>query len=146
MLKNKIYIASDHAGYALKEKICAFFKAENFKYEDLGTDSEASCDYPDYAHLLASNMDTQSFGVLICGSGIGVSMAANRHKNIRCALCSESLSAKLAREHNDANVLAIGARLIGIDMAIEMIKTFVNTEFNGGRHSKRVEKIEVQPC
>ncbi|MCG4231165.1 RpiB/LacA/LacB family sugar-phosphate isomerase, partial [Campylobacter jejuni] len=102
-----------------------------------------SCDYPDYAHLLASKIDEQSFGILICGSGIGISIAANRHKNIRCALCNESLSAKLARKHNDANVLAFGGRLIGIDAAIDMIENFIQTPFDQGRHVKRIQKIEV---
>ncbi|PCM57380.1 ribose-5-phosphate isomerase, partial [Campylobacter sp. BCW_8712] len=116
MLREKIYIASDHAGFELKEKICVFLKEKNIIFNDLGTNTCASCDYPDYAHLLAEKIDKRSFGILICGSGIGISIAANRHKNIRCALCHESLSAELARRHNDANVLALGGRLIGIEL------------------------------
>ncbi|TKX30989.1 ribose 5-phosphate isomerase B [Campylobacter estrildidarum] len=143
MLKEKIYIASDHAGFYLKEKICAYLKEKQIKFEDLGTNSANSCDYPDFAHLLASKIDQNSFGILICGSGIGISITANRHKNIRCALCQESLSAKLARKHNDANVLALGGRLIGTDMAIEIIENFIQTPFEKGRHIKRIQKIEV---
>ncbi|EHY1194778.1 ribose 5-phosphate isomerase B [Campylobacter coli] len=143
MLRKKIYIASDHAGFMLKEKICTFLKEKQIPFDDLGTNDPTSCDYPDYAHLLASKIDEQSFGILICGSGIGISVAANRHKNIRCALCNESLSAKLARKHNDANVLAFGGRLIGIDAAIDMIENFIQTPFDQGRHVKRIQKIEV---
>ncbi|TKX32370.1 ribose 5-phosphate isomerase B [Campylobacter aviculae] len=143
MLKEKIYIASDHAGFHLKEKICLYFIEKQIAFEDLGTNSSNSCDYPDFAHLLASKIDQNSFGILICGSGIGVSITANRHKNIRCALCQESLSAKLARKHNDANVLALGGRLIGADMAIDIIENFIQTPFEKGRHVKRIQKIEV---
>lgn len=143
MLKKQIYIANDHAGLELKEKICLFLKEKNIPFTDLGTNSKTSCDYPDYAHLLASKIDEESFGILICGSGVGVSIAANRHKNIRCALCAESLSAKLARKHNDANVLALGARLIGIDLAFEIIENFIQTPFDKERHIQRIQKIEA---
>lgn len=170
MSKCKIYIAADHGGYALKAKIHAFLKEQGFDAQDLGTNSEKPCDYADYAHILAAkcvnlanfkdkidensekianlsqkndeNSDKMGFGILICGSGIGVSIAANRHKGVRCALCHEPLSAALARKHNDANVLALGARLIGEVMAFEIVKSFLNTEFEGGRHIKRIEKIE----
>ncbi|KAA6228417.1 MULTISPECIES: ribose 5-phosphate isomerase B [unclassified Campylobacter] len=143
MLKDKIYIASDHAGFDLKTQICTFLKDENLNFKDLGTNNKESCDYPDFAHLLAKNIDETSFGIIICGSGIGVSIAANRHENIRCALCSESLSARLARKHNDANVLALGGRLIGISLAIDIITNFINTPFENGRHIQRIQKIEV---
>lgn len=142
MLRKKIYIASDHAGFELKEKICTFFKEQKLNYINLGTHDTTSCDYPDYAHLLSAKIDNESFGILICGSGIGISIAANRHKNIRCALCHESLSAKLSRQHNDANVLALGGRLIGIELAIEIINIFITTSFENGRHLKRIQKIE----
>lgn len=142
MTKNSLLIASDHAGFALKKALCEFFKNEGIEFEDLGTSDEKSCDYPDYAHLLAQKLDKTKKGILICGSGIGVSISANRHKNVRCALCSEPLSARLARKHNDANVLALGARLIGLDLAIEIVKEFLYTEFEGGRHCLRVQKIE----
>ena len=144
MLKKKIYLASDHAGFELKEKICDFLQTENIPFEDLGTKDKSSCDYPDYAHLLASKIDDESFGILICGSGIGISIAANRHENIRCALCNESLSAKLARKHNDANVLALGGRLVGIELAIDIIQNFIQTPFEKGRHMKRIQKLEVK--
>lgn len=143
MLREKIYIASDHAGFELKEKICAFFENEHISFTDLGTNSTQSCDYPDYAHSLVSKIDSKSFGILICGTGIGISIAANRHKGIRCALCSESLSAKFARKHNDANVLALGARIIGVDLALDIIKNFIQTPFDEGRHINRIQKIEV---
>lgn len=141
MLREILYIASDHAGFALKEKICSIFKEEQIPFVNLGTYSNESCDYPDYADLLAQKMDTKSFGILICGSGVGISIAANRHKNIRCALCSESLSATLARRHNDANVLALGGRLVGVDLALDIIKTFIKTPFEAGRHEKRIQKL-----
>jgi len=143
MLREKIYLASDHAGFELKNQILTFLEKQEFCFEDLGTNNTQSCDYPDYAHLLANKIKQNDFGVLICGSGIGISIAANRHKNIRCALCNESLSAKLARKHNDANVLALGARLIGVDLALDIIKTFIQTPFDGGRHLQRIQKIEV---
>ena len=139
----KIAIGSDHGGVDLKAEIKDFLTKEGYEIKDFGTNYTDSCDYPDYAHLLASKIDEQSFGILICGSGIGISIAANRHKNIRCALCNESLSAKLARKHNDANVLAFGGRLIGIDAAIDMIENFIQTPFDQGRHVKRIQKIEV---
>ncbi|MCV3451505.1 allose-6-phosphate isomerase / ribose-5-phosphate isomerase B [Campylobacter lari] len=144
MLREKIYIASDHAGFILKQEIINFLQEKNINFKDLGPFSEDRCDYPDYAHLLSSKIDENSFGILVCGSGIGMSIAANRHKNIRCALCNESLSAKLSREHNDANVLALGARLIGVDMAFEIISNFINTSFSGGRHCVRINKIEAK--
>lgn len=143
MLKEKIYIASDHAGYILKEKLCKHLLEKKINFTDLGAHDEKSCDYPDYAHLLAQKIDQTSFGVLICGSGIGISIAANRHSNIRCALCGESLSAELSRKHNDANVLALGGRLLGVDLAIDILEKFINTPFEEGRHIQRIQKIEV---
>ncbi|HEG2581361.1 TPA: ribose 5-phosphate isomerase B [Campylobacter lari] len=144
MLREKIYIASDHAGFVLKQEIINFLQEKNIGFEDLGPFSEDRCDYPDYAHLLSSKINENSFGILVCGSGIGMSIAANRHTNIRCALCNEPLSARLSREHNDANVLALGARLTGVDMAFEIISNFINTSFSGGRHCVRISKIEAK--
>ncbi|BEK14007.1 ribose 5-phosphate isomerase B [Campylobacter lari] len=144
MLREKIYIASDHAGFILKQEIINFLQEKNINFEDLGPFSNDRCDYPDYAHLLSSKINETSFGILVCGSGIGMSIAANRHTNIRCALCNEPLSAKLSREHNDANVLALGSRLTGIDMAFEIINNFINTSFSGGRHCARISKIEAK--
>ncbi|AJC87632.1 ribose 5-phosphate isomerase B [Campylobacter insulaenigrae] len=142
MLREKIFVASDHAGFELKEKITLFLQDQKISYEDLGPFDASRCDYPDFAHSLSSKINEKTFGILICGSGIGMSIAANRHKNIRCALCNEPLSAKLSREHNDANVLALGSRLIGVDMAFEIIVNFINTSFSGGRHCQRINKIE----
>lgn len=144
MLRKKILIANDHAGFELKKRLCAFFESANLPYDDLGAHSNEACDYAEFAHKLAGKIDENSFGVLICGSGIGISIAANRHAGIRCALCSESLSAKLARKHNDANVIAMGGRLIGADLAIDLVREFISTEFEGGRHLKRIQKIEVK--
>ena len=144
MLRERLYIASDHAGYELKTKLCAFFKEVQIPFIDLGTNDEKSCDYPDFAHLLTSKIDEKSFGILICGSGIGISIAANRHKNIRCALCSESLSARLARKHNDANVLSMPGRFVTNEEALEIVRTFLSTAYEGGRHQRRIDKIPVK--
>lgn len=139
----KIFIASDHAGFKLKEKIKKLLKTLNLEVIDLGADSaEISVDYPDFANLIAKNIkDDGEYGILICGTGIGISIAANRHSHIRCALCHDVSTAKLAREHNDANVLAFGARVIGDAVAYDMAQAFFATEFAGGRHAKRVDKL-----
>lgn len=136
-----IAIACDHGGYTLKEALKKAFPAVNWL--DLGTNSAESVDYPDYAGKLAAAMkDGQAQrGVLICGSGIGISIAANRHAHIRCALVSETTSARLSRQHNDANVIALGARLIGEEMAKDCVEVFLSTAFEGGRHQKRVDKL-----
>jgi ribose 5-phosphate isomerase B len=138
-----IAIASDHAGVDLKSILKEDLAALGFEVLDLGTQDEQSVDYPDMADALANAIDGQqaSRGVAICGSGIGISMAANRHRHIRAALCHDALSAKLAREHNDANVLAMGARLIGTETARDCLRTFLNTPFEGGRHQRRVDKM-----
>jgi len=137
-MSNTLYIASDHAGFALKAELIEFAQAQ-----DLGTHSAERCDYPDFANALAERvLKENARGILICGSGIGMSIAANRHKGIRAALCTSGLEAELARKHNDANVLCLGARLIGIDTAKECVQRFLNTAFEGGRHAERVEKLE----
>ena len=138
-----IAIASDHAGVDLKSILKEDLAALGFEVLDLGTQDEQSVDYPDMADALANAIDGErvSRGVAICGSGIGISMAANRHRHIRAALCHDTLSAKLAREHNDANVLAMGARLIGTETARDCLRTFLNTPFEGGRHQRRVDKM-----
>jgi ribose 5-phosphate isomerase B len=140
---NKIYIGSDHAGFNLKSILIEYLESLNIDYEDLGTNSDEMVDYPDYGKkvALAVSQNPLSFGVLICGTGIGMSIVANKVKGIRAATCSEPLSAKLSREHNDANILCIGARLIGTLMAIEILNTFINTDFLGDRHEVRVKKI-----
>ena len=136
-------IASDHAGFKLKEEIKKFLIKKRKKVLDLGTKNANSVDYPDYAHLLSRKMRrTQNkFGILVCGSGIGMSMAANKHKNIRAALCYDIKSTKLSRKHNNANVMAIGARLIKKNVALKCVNTFLKTNFDGGRHTRRVKKI-----
>jgi ribose 5-phosphate isomerase B len=142
-MKPTIAIASDHAGFELKELLKNDIRECGFEVADLGTHDGLSVDYPDYANGLCDWITghEDSKGVLICGSGIGMSIAANRHPNIRAALCRDGLSASLARRHNDANVLCLGARLTGSDVAKDALKQFLTTAFEGGRHAKRVEKL-----
>ena len=139
----RVVLASDHAGFKLKEVIKKFLIKKRRKVLDLGTKNSSSVDYPDYAHLLSRKMkETQNkFGILVCGSGTGMSMAANKHKNIRAALCYDIKSTKLSRQHNNANVMSIGARLIKKNAALVCVSTFLKTKFEGGRHIKRVKKI-----
>lgn len=142
-LTKKIFIASDHAGFDLKKVLISELSDLGIEAVDLGCDSATiSVDYPDYAQKLAKKVKTDSdFGILICGSGIGISIAANRFDHIRCALCHNVKSVKLARAHNNANVIALGARFIKSKNALAMIKAFLTTEFEDGRHRKRVEKL-----
>ncbi len=143
MTKNTFAIASDHGGFELKQALAQYLREQDAEVIDLGTHSLESVDYPDYAlemsKWIEKNPDKQ--GILICGSGIGISIAANRHKHVRAALCHDGLSASLARKHNDANVLCLGARLIGIETAKDCVNQFTKSEFEGGRHSARVEKL-----
>ena len=141
-IKN-IILASDHAGFKLKEKIKLFLLKERQKVLDLGTKNTDSVDYPDFAHLLSTKMKNNSkqFGVLVCGSGIGMNMAANRHKSIRAALCYNVKSARLSRQHNNANVITLGARLITKNLALKCVSTFIKTNFKGGHHLRRIKKI-----
>ena len=141
-IKNVI-LASDHAGFRLKEVIKRFLIKKRNKVLDLGTNSADSVDYPDFAHRLSNKMkkDKDQFGVLICGSGIGMDITANKHKNIRAALCYNTKSAKLSRQHNNANVIAIGARLTKKKVALKCVDTFLKTKFKGGRHLRRIKKI-----
>ena len=141
---DKVFLASDHAGFELKNELKEAIKGLGYEVIDLGTDDKSSVDYPDYAHLLASRLEPNCYGVLICGTGIGISIAANRHENVRCALCHDEFTARLAREHNDANVIAFGARVIGAGVAISAAEAFLKTEFAGGRHERRVKKIELE--
>ena len=146
----RIALASDHAAVALKAELAEWLSAAGHEVRDLGPDSTASVDYPDYGYLLANHIAAgkATHGIAICGSGIGISIAVNRHPAVRCALVSEPLSARLAREHNDANVLALGARLTGIDMAKACVEAFIATEFasasslkQNDRHVRRIEKL-----
>lgn len=138
-----VAMASDHAGFAMKLWLKQQLQDEGFTILDLGTDNEQSVDYPDYGLALAKAVIEKRahYGIAICGSGIGISIAANRVAGIRAALCHEGYSAQLARRHNDANVLALGARLIGNDVAKDCALRFLKTAFEGGRHSKRIEKL-----
>lgn len=139
----RIAIASDHAAVGLKADLVSWLGEVGHQVSDLGTNGIESVDYPDYGYKLAEAVagGNADFGIALCGSGIGISIAANRHPGCRCALVSEPLSARLAREHNDANVIAMGARLVGIEMAKACIETFVATPFAGGRHHGRVDKL-----
>ena len=139
----KVVLASDHAGFNLKEEIKNFLIKKKEKILDLGTKNTNSVDYPDYAHLLSKKMkkDKNQLGILICGSGTGMSIVANKHKNIRAALCYNTKSAKLSRLHNDANVMTLGSRLIKKNAALKCVNTFLKTNFDGGRHLRRVKKI-----
>ena len=143
MPKETIAIASDHAGFDLKAQLKQELVAMGFEALDLGPDSTASVDYPDFADRLAAALkDGQAKrGVLICGTGIGISMAANRHRHIRAALVHDVTGARLTRQHNNANVLCLGARLIGADVAKDCLKVFLTTDFEGGRHENRVAKL-----
>ena len=139
----KVILASDHAGFKLKEEIKKFLIKKKKKVMDLGTKKTNSVDYPDYAHLLSKKMKKSKnhFGILICGTGIGMSMVANKHKNIRAALCYNTKSTKLSRQHNNANVMTLGARLIKKNIVFKCVSTFLKTDFDGGRHLPRVKKI-----
>ena len=139
----EVILASDHAGFKLKEEIKKFLIRNKKKVMDLGTKNTSSVDYPDYAHLLSKKMkkSKNQFGILICGTGIGMSMVANKHKNIRAALCYNTKSTKLSRQHNNANVMTIGARLTKKNIALKCVSTFLRTDFDGGRHLRRIKKI-----
>jgi ribose 5-phosphate isomerase B len=138
-----ISVGSDHAGFELKEHIKKYLEQKNFEVIDEGTHSTESVDYPDYGKAVGMRVASgeADFGIAVCGSGIGISIAANKVDGIRCALVSEPLSAELSRRHNDANVLAMGGRLIGKQMAEKIVDVFLNTEFEGGRHERRVKKL-----
>jgi ribose 5-phosphate isomerase B len=143
-MPDTIALASDHAGYALKAMLAEDLRAFGHKVVDLGPAGETSVDYPDYGHALGEAVVSgrARFGIAICGSGIGISIAANRVRGVRAALCTSGLMARLAREHNDANVLALGSRIIGVETARDCVSQFLHTEFAGGRHAARVDKID----
>lgn len=142
-MTKKIVLASDHAGFQMKSRLAAILQAEGYAVQDLGAHSEDRVDYPDYGAALAKAIAAGEAerGVALCGSGIGISIALNRHPAVRAALCHDVTSARLARLHNDANVLVLGARLIGSDVAEECLRVFLSTPFEGGRHAGRVEKL-----
>lgn len=139
----KIAIGSDHAGFRLKEIVKNFLKTRNIEVEDFGTYTEESVDYPDYAFKVGEAVARKDFdfGILICGSGIGMSMAANKVKGVRAALCNDLYTAHVSREHNNANILCMGGRVIGEEVAKEIVSVWLNAKFEGGRHERRVNKI-----
>lgn len=139
-----LVIACDHAGYAMKENVKKYLIEQGHAVTDCGTDSEASCDYPVFAKALCKEITDgkAELGILICGTGIGMSMAANKVKGIRAAVCSDYFSAKFTRAHNDANVMCLGARVTGEGLALELIDIFLNTPFEGGKHLRRIAMFE----
>ena len=139
----KIFISSDHAGFKLKEAIKVYLSKKKLTFQDLGPHNDDRVDYPDYAHKVARkvNSSKNNIGILVCGSGMGMNIAANRHKNIRAAQCFNLKSTKLSRLHNDANIITLGSRLLTKKNALSCVSIFLNTKFEGGRHSKRIKKI-----
>lgn len=140
-----IGVGSDHAGFELKTKLLSYLRDQSLVVEDFGAHSHESVDYPDVAHQLALAIEDQRIerGVLVCGTGVGMSIAANRHAGVRAIVCSEPLSVRMSRQHNDANVVCLGARIIGEEMAQEIVDEFLRTEFDGGRHARRIAKLEL---
>lgn len=140
----KIIIASDHAGYVLKEKIKPYLEKKGFKIKDLGTCSKERCDYPKFAYLLAKEISSGNFkrGILLCKTGIGNSIVANRFARVRAALCYNVKAARLSREHNDSNVLILGSAFVNVKLARKIIAVWLNTEFQGGRHKRRLNQIK----
>ena len=139
----KIFISSDHAGFKLKEEIKSHLSKKKISFKDMGPFNDDRVDYPDYAHKVARKVKTNknNVGILVCGSGMGMNIAANRHKNIRAAQCFNLKSTKLSRLHNDANIITLGSRLLNKKLALNCVNTFLNTKFEGGRHIKRIKKI-----
>jgi len=140
----QIFLGADHGGYELKDQIAAYLKSSGHKVTDLGTNNSDSVDYPEYGHLVAKSViaNQGSLGIVVCGSGIGISIAANKVEGIRAALCHCVEYAKLAKQHNNANVLALGGRFLTKEEAIQIVDTFLTTDFEGGRHQLRIDKIE----
>lgn len=139
-------VACDHAGLELKLAVVAELQGQGISVRDFGTDVAASCDYPDYAHAVGQAIRGHEIerAILVCGTGVGMSIAANRHDAVRAVVCSEPLSARFARQHNDANVLCLGARIIGVGTAIDIVNAFLEGAFEGGRHAARVAKIDLR--
>lgn len=144
-MNNTIAIGSDHAGFNYKSAVMDHLLQKGFEVNDHGTFTDASCDYPDYAHAVSGAVEQSlaAKGILICGSANGVAITANKHQGVRAAICWEKEIASLARQHNDANIICIPARFVSIDLALEMVDTFLSTEFEGGRHLNRVQKIKI---
>ena len=144
----RVGIGSDHGGFELKEYIVEYLRENGIEYRDYGTNSPDSVDYPDYGKKVADGIISGKIdrGIVVCGTGIGISIACNKVKGIRAALCSDTYSARMSVEHNDANILALGGRVLGRDLAIEIVSTWLNAEFKGGRHGRRIEKISGMEC
>ncbi len=142
----KIALACDHAGYKTKEIIIKYLISEGYEVKDFGCFSEESVDYPDFAHPMAASVaeKTYDFGIALCGSGNGINMTSNKHQDIRSALCWNTEISELARLHNDANICSVPARFVSEDLALEIVKVFLRTKFEGGRHQKRIDKIPVR--
>ena len=143
-MQNKVIsIGCDHAAYFLKKKVVEHLKARGFEIIDVGTNSTESCDYPVFAHEVCKNIQNgvSEIGILICGTGIGMSMAANKHRGIRAAACSDTFSARLTREHNNTNVLCFGERVVGMGLALDLVDNFIDATFEGGKHQRRVDMI-----
>lgn len=139
----KIAVGSDHAGFDLKNEIIKYLTDKGIELKDFGTYTKESCDYPDYAFKVATEVANKNYdlGILVCGTGIGISIAANKVKGIRAAVCSDTFSAHASREHNNANILAMGERVVGPGLAFDIVDAFLNASFQGGRHARRVDKI-----
>ena len=143
-MKRRIFIGADSAGYALKQELIAALKEEGYDVTDFGTDSDASCHYPIFASKVSEAVQADlegSFGILVCGTGIGMSMVADKYDGIRAAVCGDTFSARMTRMHNDANILCIGARVTGLGLAKDILAAFLGAEFEGGRHALRVDMI-----
>lgn len=141
----KLAIGSDHGGFRLKEAIKTYLLAYDYEVTDFGTESEDSCDYPDFALPVAEAVAKGEYdrGILICGTGIGIGIVANKVKGVRAALCHDTFSAEACRNHNDANILTMGERIVGEGLALKIVETFLNSDFEGGRHQRRVDKIKA---
>lgn len=139
-----IVIGADHAGYGLKEKVCAYLSDKGFKVINVGTDSADSCDYPVFAGKVCKTLQNgeADLGILVCGTGVGMSMAANKYKGIRAACCSDTFSARLTRIHNNANVLCFGERVVGEGLALDIVDAYLGAEFEGGKHERRISMFE----
>lgn len=143
---DRIAIASDHGGYDIKKVIAEYLLAKGYEIDDLGTYSSDSVDYPDFAHIIAQKIANglDKRAILICGTGIGMSITANRYPGVRAALGNDIFSARMSRLHNDSNVLVLGGRVVGPELAMEIVSTWLNTDFEGGRHNRRIEKIDQE--
>jgi len=140
---SKIFVASDHGGYKLKQEILNFLREQGLQFEDMGCYSEDSCDYPIYAKkVVKSVLENDARGILVCGTGIGMSITANRFKGIRASHCTDTFTARMTRMHNDSNILCLGERITGQGLALDIVDTWLKTEYEGGRHQKRLDMID----